>query len=424
MKEKNGLQNAGGKTDRLMLMLFLTAVSLAFLFAGMWYYELLWEEQLVTAAFTVVMGLFSAMLLGNQGRQQFYWVAGLHFLEMLIITGFFLVSGVCRPVLAVPMVISLLAGRDKGMVSLVFYGTATVLFGMDPVETLLLYLILGTFLIFAAEKMRTAAGWAAAGLLFIVLYGISYLGLCYYTYGQAEAAELVSGLLGGLLQVLLFGCSLPLLKKHIPKEALLSSHEEKEEPQKAFVKPSKAAHEKKSRKPSRSKPGISLEEMMQPEFPPLSALKERRPLTYKHSVLVSSLASQTAAAIGCDSTLARAGGLYHEAGQGLGVDYVEETIKLLKKYKIPKPVQQIVKEHNAERAKPASKEAAVVMLADTVVSTMERNRKKNSGIAGNMSLLIDRIFQVRIDAGALKRSGLTDSEIEILKETYKNLLGN
>ncbi len=166
---------------------------------------------------------------------------------------------------------------------------------------------------------------------------------------------------------------------------------------------------------------VSLSTAVAAEFPAMAEFSEREPIFYKHSRLVARLSSQAAAGIGADTLLAEAGGLYHEIGKGMGEDDVQESLGICKKYRIPASVQDIIKEHNPDRKTPSSKEAAIVMISDTIVTMMEQNRKKN--LNEDMEGMIARAFKKREDSGAFLLSGLTQQDITALSDFYNRILG-
>ena len=103
----------------------------------------------------------------QQLKKHFIWIIGLHLFAMAVTTLGYPLPAVLRPILAVPMIITALMGAEYGVLALVFYASNTILFGADPVENLLLYLIIGTAACFFVEKCRN---WKK-----VILVGISII---------------------------------------------------------------------------------------------------------------------------------------------------------------------------------------------------------------------------------------------------------
>ena len=169
---------------------------------------------------------------------------------------------------------------------------------------------------------------------------------------------------------------------------------------------------------------ISLLEMISYEHPLLKRLIAEAPGTFQHSATVSVLADAAAAAIGADRLLVRVGALYHDVGKiddpGVFIEnqvgpnphdalppdesarairrHVTEGVQLVGRYGLGERVADFVREHHGtrpivyflERARaaglsvdeaaytypgprPASRETAILMLADQVEAVARAN---------------------------------------------------
>jgi len=219
---------------------------------------------------------------------------------------------------------------------------------------------------------------------------------------------------------------------------------------------------------------LRLLELADPSHPLLKKLLQVAPGTYNHSIQMANLAESAAEAIGADPLLARVGAYYHDIGKTVRPEYfVENQIyvdnphdrlspnlsklaitahvrdgeHLGRLYGLPQPVIDIMKQHHGtsvlayfyhkaqegsqgavyeesfryEEQKPRSKEAAIIMLADSVeaaVRTMENpTRRKIQG-------LIQEIVKQKMDDGQLDESALTQSDLHKVIESFdQSLLG-
>lgn len=150
----------------------------------------------------------------------------------------------------------------------------------------------------------------------------------------------------------------------------------------------------------------------------LQRLKEFSESIYQHSMLIGDLSYRAAKEIGADELLAKAGGLYHEIGKLKGKNYIEEGLLLADEYSFPKELTAILKEHNIKYDKPNSVEAAIVMLSDNIVSTIEYIEKSEEHKYTN-DKIIDNIFQMRMEKGTFDSSDLSLKDFKILKEFYQ-----
>ncbi len=150
----------------------------------------------------------------------------------------------------------------------------------------------------------------------------------------------------------------------------------------------------------------------------LKKLKEFSEGLYEHALKIGGLSSRAAREIGADELLAEAGGLYHEIGRINGKNYIEEGIKLAGEYAFPRELTAILREHNIKYEKPSSVEAAIVMLSDNVVSTLEYIEKTEDH-KFTSDKIIENIFQMRLNKGTFDCAGISLKDYKILKEFYQ-----
>jgi cyclic-di-AMP phosphodiesterase PgpH len=150
----------------------------------------------------------------------------------------------------------------------------------------------------------------------------------------------------------------------------------------------------------------------------IKKMREFSESLYSHSVLIGDLSCRAAKEIGADEELAMAGGLYHEIGKLRGKNYIEEGLILAEEYAFPKELRAILKEHNIKYEKPSSVEAAIVMLSDNVVSTIEYIEKTEEH-RFTTDKIIDNIFIMRMDKGTFDLTSLSLNDFKKLKEFYQ-----
>jgi len=214
---------------------------------------------------------------------------------------------------------------------------------------------------------------------------------------------------------------------------------------------------------------IELSDMNSPIFKRMITLA---PGTYAHSISVANLAESAASKIGANALLARVGAYYHDIGKidqaeyfienqtqdnkhdelkpSLSAAVIKSHVKLgiekAKELGLPEEVIQIVGQHhgsgiisyfymlalNSEEKDsvvpedfsysgdpPSSKEAAIVMLADTVEAA-SRTLKKPT--VAKLEKFVWNIIMDKINSGQMANSELTFKELETIKESFVQIL--
>ena len=227
---------------------------------------------------------------------------------------------------------------------------------------------------------------------------------------------------------------------------------------------------------------LQLLELAHPTQPLLARLAREAPGTYHHSLVVGNLAEAAAEAVGADPLLTRVAVLYHDIGKVLHPElYVEnqanrvnvhdvldpvtsarlikehvtEGVKLAKRARLPKPIVDIIQQHHGttlikyfyakakemglpvEEAefrypgpRPQSKEAAIVMLADSVEAAVRAAAQAGKlydpndphATSRRLADIVDRVMRERLEDGQLDESDLTLRQISEIRQVFLSLL--
>jgi len=215
---------------------------------------------------------------------------------------------------------------------------------------------------------------------------------------------------------------------------------------------------------------ISLLELGDLNQPILKSFALRAPGSYNHSLSVAALAEAAARAIGADDLLVRVGSYFHDIGkinkpqyfvenqgdQGNPHDklspqmsalviiaHAKDGLELGRELGLPRPILEIIAEHHGttlveyfyKRASeaaagddgspeehlfrypgpnPRSREAAIVMLADSVESASRTLSDPTPGAVGN---LVRRITQAKLADGQLGECALTLAELHGIEQS-------
>lgn len=157
------------------------------------------------------------------------------------------------------------------------------------------------------------------------------------------------------------------------------------------------------------------------DFILLRELKAFSNKLYQRSIQVGDISYQAAQRIDIQAKLARVGGYYCKIGRLVSDDYVDEGVQILQNFEFPQLVIDIIRQHNLKSGNPLTKEAAVVMLTDNIIASIDTMKSMKDRKPVSYSKLIDGIFTLRLTKGNLDESGLGITELKKLKEFYQDI---
>ena len=217
---------------------------------------------------------------------------------------------------------------------------------------------------------------------------------------------------------------------------------------------------------------LKLLELADPNHPLLKRLLMEAPGTYHHSLMVGNLAEVATREIGGNALLARVGAYFHDVGKLKRPHFFKENQmadnphdkltpnlstlvitshtkdgeELALKYHLPKIIRDIIVQHHGttlvaffyhkatktemveelkeenfryEGPVPDTREAAVVMLADSVEAAI---RSMPDKIQGKMEGLVHKIIKDKLDDGQFDRCDLTLKDLSIIADSFLQVL--
>lgn len=217
---------------------------------------------------------------------------------------------------------------------------------------------------------------------------------------------------------------------------------------------------------------LRLVELSSPSQPLLKELMLKAPGTYNHSVMTANLAEAAAHAIGANPLLVRVASYYHDIGKvkrpvffaenQVGVknphdetnpslskliisSHVRDGIEIARSHGLPEEIVDIIAEHHGttlmypiykkalkesngeveesayryQYRKPQTKEAAIVMLADSVEAASRTVTKKSPE---KLEKMINAIIKERLDDGQLDEAPITLSDLMKISRAFTNVL--
>lgn len=215
---------------------------------------------------------------------------------------------------------------------------------------------------------------------------------------------------------------------------------------------------------------LKLLELTNPNQPILKKLIIEAPGTYHHSIIVANLAEMAAMDVGANEALAKAGAYYHDIGKLKYPNYFSEnqagenphdyllpldSAKIIIEHvqagqayadeeKIPKVIKDMIAQHHGNtlvkffyyKAKkdfpdetikeenyrypgpiPQFKEAAILMLADTVEAAV-RSMFSQGKTIDEINTIVGNLIKDKLDDGQLRDSNLTIKDLDIIQNSF------
>jgi putative nucleotidyltransferase with HDIG domain len=344
------------------------------------------------------------------------------------------------------LLITFLAGVHLALFLVIF---SSILSGfLFNSELLMIFTLVGGFAAILGVKLLgkpTRTPVLRAGILLIAPVNVAAITSFHLLQGgitslQPYLSEVFMGILGGVMSSALAFLLLPVLENMF-----------------GIVTPAK------------------LVELTNSELPIFRKMAMEAPGSYHHSLVVASLAEETAKDIGLDPMLVKAGALYHDIGKIKRPEYfienrtrnfdmhrdlkpsmsslviinhVKEGVDQAAKLHLPRRVKDIIAQHHGnslvryffEKAKveydpemqtigeesyrypgprPRTKEAALVMLADSVEAASRSLKKPTKP---NLKRLITEIFNSSLQDGQLDESSFSLSELKLAANSFLSTL--
>ena len=313
-----------------------------------------------------------------------------------------------------------------------------LLFAPDGIETFVIYMVSGAIGMFVFERFNK--GWLQFVTAFIVFVTMVLIWAAFRLVEDAESLKSYAVIADMALSALLMVAAYPLIY----------------------------LFEKVFRLVSTSK----LVELSDTSNKLLRMLADKAPGTFQHSLQVMNLADAAARSIDAYVPLVRAGALYHDIGKianpqcftenaTQGIDYhagltpkesaqeiirhVSDGLALAEKYGLPQVLKDFIVTHHGTTntayfynkylndggdpsqvsefyyngVRPTTKEQVILMLCDTIEAA-SRSLKNYS--QENVSALVDKIIEGKVDECQLSCADISLRELNILKDVIKSYL--
>jgi len=221
---------------------------------------------------------------------------------------------------------------------------------------------------------------------------------------------------------------------------------------------------------------IKLLELANPNSPLLKRLQMEAPGTYHHSIMVGNLAEGAAEELRANTILLRVSAYYHDIGKLSRPQFFKENqigsknphdeispnlstliitnhvkigLEMADKAKLPEEIKDMIAQHHGTTLvkyfyitmknnsddeskvleenfrypgpKPKTKEAGILMLADSVEAAVRSIQEPTSG---KVDAMVYRIFKDKLDDGQLDECDITFDEVSSIRKVFLKTLGS
>lgn len=251
-------------------------------------------------------------------------------------------------------------------------------------ELLILYLLYSILAIFLVKHSMTLMEHVFSGIISIITYILISYAYQYMTYEKVKLSVILTGLIPLIISLI------PLYMKFVLK----------------YIN---ARYLNKS-----------LVNICDDENELLLMLMDKDSSVYFHSVQVADVAVRAAVKMHANVNLVNAAARFHEIGRLQSRNYVSAGIDIMRKNHFPLEIIRIVKEHNSQSNKPTSLESAIVMLADTIETTLNKIIE-TKGYNVNKKKIVQSVIDLRFDSGVLDEAIKDTKQYKELRKAFLSL---
>jgi len=160
-------------------------------------------------------------------------------------------------------------------------------------------------------------------------------------------------------------------------------------------------------------------EINDPECPILVELKKKSISEYYQAVHTAYLSDKIAKKLELDDMATKTCGYYHKIGTLRGENSWEVIYEICREYKFPRPAINLLKEYTDRDTTLMSKEAVVVLFADTLVASLLYLFSKNPKVKPDYNEIIEAIYEKKVDSGIMDKSLITMGEMKEIRKMLK-----
>lgn len=305
-------------------------------------------------------------------------------LEVWVVYGLGLLIGIamlyepdyCDTILVLPVIMGIITGVGPAIAADAVVLSIVFLWGGIDIEILVFYLILGIIGSYMSSSM-VKKKQVIPGM--ITLFCAFVLTMCVYVFFKTERINgdiLATIVLGGFINILSLIVALPYFYN------------------------------------SRNQDDKTMLQMLSPDYELMDAMIKHKKKVYAHAAFSSKIAEQAAEIIDADTLLTKCSVYYYNYARTLGKNYTDAFIETAYWRKFPKKVTDIVLSLAADSEKTLTKEAAIILITETLVLA------KESRFAGEQAEqhYLEAVMNQRFHRGILDLAEISVKDYVTLKE--------
>jgi membrane-associated HD superfamily phosphohydrolase len=160
-------------------------------------------------------------------------------------------------------------------------------------------------------------------------------------------------------------------------------------------------------------------EINDPECPILVELKQKSLSEYYQAVHTAYLSDKIAKKLNLDDMATKTCGYYHKIGTLKGENSWEAINEICREYRFPNPAISLLKEYTDRETALMSKEAVVVLFADTLVASLLYLFSKDPTVKPDYNHIIEAIYDRKFDSGIIDKTLITMGEMKEIRKMLK-----
>lgn len=160
-------------------------------------------------------------------------------------------------------------------------------------------------------------------------------------------------------------------------------------------------------------------EINDPEFPLQAQLKSQHKGKYYQAMHTAYFCDRIATRLKLNAEAAKAAGYYQHIGTLNGEENWENTKVFCEEYDFPPAVHNILQEALDKKSAIVSKETAVLIFSDGVISAILYLMEKQPEIKPDYDQIVDKVFKSKLKSGMFSKCKLTLEEISVMENIFK-----
>ena len=399
----------------------------------------------VLAVLTIIIGLFILFIYNYhrgilENKSELILLSLIYVITLVMAWGFSQISVYLIPFSFAVILVSIMINTNLAVFINVLVSVVISMLLKGDINFLYLSLIGGTFAAFAVSRAKQRKELALAGVVIALAFALitAFFGIAHRESLQRLLIDSGMSAINGIFSIILATGTLPFWESTFN-----------------IITPTK------------------LLELSDPNQPLIKRLLLEAPGTYHHSLLVGNLSEVATEAIGGNALLARVGAYYHDVGKLKRPYFFKENqftdnphermtpnlstlvitshtrdgAELAQEYGIPMAIKEIILQHHGttlvayffhkakkterlenqtrkesfryEGPRPTTKEAAVVMLADSIEAAVRSMPDKSEG---KIEGLIRKIIKDKLEDGQLDLCDLTLKDLDLIAKAFMKVI--